>query len=225
MGQVDVLAPQLVGVAGLARGLLEDRRRHLLGEPGVAVAVVALDLVAGRCGAEEEALREAACRHVPTSPEIRPHRNARSGDTARIRRAHTVERCASQRSSSAAGRRGPRTGRCSSAAVLPRPARVRSTYTHRHGSLPQTPSRLVPCSATNPATAAGRRASRAATPCSPTPTRRVVPPSWSTRKQRDGLGLLQERVEHRGGRPVVVGLEHAAQCVAQPPQPGQVPLR
>ena len=61
--QVDVLAPQLVAVDGLARGLLEDRGGHVLGEPGVAVDVVALDLVAGVCDAPEEAGREAAVSH------------------------------------------------------------------------------------------------------------------------------------------------------------------
>ena len=54
LGQRDVLAPEHVAVARLARRLLEHRRRHQLGEPGVAVAVVALGLVAGPGHTPEE---------------------------------------------------------------------------------------------------------------------------------------------------------------------------
>ncbi len=46
--QIDVLGPQLVGVAGEPRGLPEHRRLLLLEEPDVGVVVAALHLMAGR---------------------------------------------------------------------------------------------------------------------------------------------------------------------------------
>ena len=62
--QSEVFAPELVAVARLPGPIAEDGRRHVLGEPRVAVDVVALVLVAGAGHAPEEPEREASSRHA-----------------------------------------------------------------------------------------------------------------------------------------------------------------
>ena len=54
----DVLSPARIRIASPVRRLMEDRRRHLLGEPRVAEGVVALDLMAGGRRAPDEAFGE-----------------------------------------------------------------------------------------------------------------------------------------------------------------------
>ena len=56
--QVDVLAPQLVAVAGPAGRLTERRRVHVLQEPGIAARVAALGLVARGGHSPAETRRE-----------------------------------------------------------------------------------------------------------------------------------------------------------------------
>ena len=72
--EVEVGLPQLPAVRGLARTLLEDGRRHVLEEPGVAVDVVALVLVTGGGDSPEEVGGEAeASGHEWSSLNSRSH--------------------------------------------------------------------------------------------------------------------------------------------------------
>src|SRR3546814_7104323 len=54
-GEREILAIAVIAVACVARTLLEQRRGNILGQPGVAVGVVALALVCRDRGAPEEA--------------------------------------------------------------------------------------------------------------------------------------------------------------------------
>ena len=83
--EVEVLAPAVVGVAGVAAGLGERRVLGVLHLPVVVVDVAALDLVRGGGGAPEEAVGEGAGhREISSSGAGRGRR--RSGRRRRRRR-------------------------------------------------------------------------------------------------------------------------------------------